>query len=855
MRRANRARFDLRFILRHAMRESRSEWRRLAPYMLAITLGVAALVAIQSFRDSVVESVRSEAQALLGGDLRMRWSGELADPAAAVIDSLIAAAVPVARVTETLSVALGPEQRTRLVQVRAVESAYPFYGVIVTQPGDLWPPSSDTRVVLVEPAVLVALDARVGDTLRIGRTGFVIAAVVLEPPFEMGFQNALAPRVFIASRWLEEAGLVQFGSLVEHSLYARIEAGGAELLDERYEDSFRAQHVSLRTAAEQADDLAEAFSVGARFLGLVGLAALLLGALGVGSAIHVFVQEKRSVIATLRCLGATRHTTFAAYLLQAAALGFLGATLGASLGIALQGVLPLLIGDAVPVDIGFELRWLRIVTGIVTGTSVALLFALHPMLEVRTVSPLQALRHIVDPHPVRRDPWRMATWAGVALAVTMLALIEAPTPMTGFGFVLGLAFALLLLRVAAFALLRFAGRVVSPRASFPVRQGLASLSRPGNQTVAVMLSLGFGVFLIATVLAVQAGLLDRLRVNDSAASPDLVAFDIQPDQADDVRRIFARHALPVPVLTPIVTARIAAINRVPVADLIDAARESGTVEPWTLRREYRNTYRPAWTAAEEIISGDAWESVRARGTLPRISVEADLANDMGVAIGDTITWDVQGVAIDTRIANLRTVDWTRLETNFFVVFEPGVLESAPQTLVALTRIGSSERAAELQRDLALAMPNVSTLELSLVQETLARIVAQVSRAIRFMGFFCVAAGILVLAGAIVASRAQRVRESVLLRTLGATGSQIRRILLAEYAALGLLAGLAGTALGGIAAALLLHFVFDVPVTPAARPLVPLWLATIILAVLAGAAGHRSILRRPPLAALRDIAAG
>lgn len=842
---------NVAFALRHAFREGRSAWRSLAPYMLAITLGVAALVAVQSFREGVVETVQSESQTLLGADLRLRWSTELSDSALAVIDSL-AATTETARVTETLSVALAANGRTRLVQVRAHAGEFPFYGEIVTEPARQWPPAAVHPVLLAEPSVLTALDAAVGDSVSIGQVTFEIAAVVTRPPLEIGFQSALAPRVFIAGEWLERAGLIQFGSLYERSLYARLEPGQAESFEDRYQDRLRRFNVGIRTAAEQGEDLAEAFSVIARFLGLVGLAALLLGGLGVASAVNVFVRERRPIIATLRCLGATQRTTFAAYLLQAAGLGFLGATLGAFLGVSMQGLLPALLGDLLPVDIGFRIRWLRIVIGIVIGTSVAFLSALLPMLEIRGVTPLQALRYTVDPVPRTRDPLRFVAWAALGTLVLVLSIAEAPEPLLGVWFAAGLAAALVVLRVAATLLLRQARHFVPPNASFPVRQGLASLTRPGNQTVAVMVSLGFGVFLLATVLAVQAALLGRLDVSRSADAPDLIAFDIQRDQVDEVGRIFTTNGLPSPVVTPIVTARIVAINRVPVNALIDAGRESGETEPWTLRREYRNTYRSDLTQSERLVAGDWWTSQRDPNSLPRISVEADLARDMGVAIGDTITWDVQGARIDTRIASLRTVDWARLDTNFFVVFETGVLEDAPQSFVALARVSDPSRAATLQRDLAVALPNVSTLDLSLVQETLARIVAQVTRAIRFMGLFCVAAGILVLVGSLLASRAQRVRESVLLRTLGATRFQVRRVLLAEYAALGFLAGLVGIALGGLAAVALVRFVFDVPFAPAWPSLILLWLGAAALAVIIGSAGSRGVLRRPPLAVLRDV---
>jgi putative ABC transport system permease protein len=301
---------------------------------------------------------------------------------------------------------------------------------------------------------------------------------------------------------------------------------------------------------------------------------------------------------------------------------------------------------------------------------------------------------------------------------------------------------------------------------------------------------------------------------------------------------------------PIVTARIAAINGRSVRDIL-SDRATRRVQPWTVRREYRNTYRDTLTASETLVSGAWWDGPRPAGTPARISLEQELAADLAVTVGDNITWDVQGVEIESIITSLRTVDWARFDTNFFVVFEPGVLESAPQSVVLVTHVPDERARAEAQRDIVTDYPNISLVDVATIQVALERIIGNAILAIRFMAVFSVAAGIVVLIGAVSASRFQRVRESVLLRTLGATRRQIRRILLTEYATLGLLAGAVGTALGTVAGALVVSRVFEMDFI---LPLAPMFVALVGVTALAagvGLANSREALRKTPLAVLRD----
>ena len=353
------------------------------------------------------------------------------------------------------------------------------------------------------------------------------------------------------------------------------------------------------------------------------------------------------------------------------------------------------------------------------------------------------------------------------------------------------------------------------------RQGLANLHRPANQTVTLVLAIGFGAFLLGTLYLVQYNLLRQLRLTGGPARPNLVLFDIQPDQLAAVERELHDAGLPMIAPTPIVPMRIRSVKGRPVTELLAGSsrgKGDGPSNAWVFRREYRSTYRDSVVASERIVAGK-WSR---RGESPaRISVERDLAGELGVGLGDEIVWDVQGVPVTSRVGSLREVDWARFEPNFFVVFAPGTLESAPQTFVTLTRVASAADRGSFQRRLAERFPNVSTLDLSMLQEALERLVDRVALAIRFMALFSLVVGALVLVGALASSRFQRVREGALLRTLGATRGQVFRVVLAEYLSLGLLASAVALVLAAAAGWAISRFVFEggftLPLVPPERP--------------------------------------
>ena len=839
------------FALKLAARESRSSWRRIGLYMTSITLGVAALVAINSFRASLLRSVESESRALLGADLRLSSSRPFTPRVQAIIDSA-ATQFEVSTVTNMVSMAALPAARkVRLVQLRAVSGAFPYYGEVVTRPAGLWRKLDQARWTVVDPALLTQLGAKIGDTIYVGQARFTIAGTIVRAPGDFTLRTAIGPRVAIGGKYLEETGLLRFGSLSQRQVFMRIanEKVLERFVDQRH-NTFRENLVDFDTAKEQSDNLAEALNALTRFLGLVGLAALLLGGVGVASAVHVFIREKRAIVAMLRCLGATQATVFIAYLIQAAGLGFLGALLGALLGLGVQALLPSVLRDILPLNVEYTIDLWAVVTGLAVGVWVAALFALIPLLAIRGISPLQALRREYEPARPRWDSLRALSYLALIGSIVGISFWQAQDYRPALAFSGGLGVSLLLLWLTAWLLARATRRFFPRRADFVVRQGIGSLFRPRNQTVSVILGLGFGVFVIATVYLVQENLLGWLEIENSPNAPNMVAFDIQRDQVPAVSQLAQGRTTATPEITPIVPARITHLKGVEVGRVMRET-EARKVEPWALRREYRHTYRDTLVSSETLIEGKWFGPAAGKRSPYEVSIEEDIANDLNLKLGDVLTWDVQGVAIETKVTSIRKVDWGRFATNFFFIFPSGVLEQAPQQFVAMMRVNTADARAALQRDLVQRHSNITVIDVAQVQASFEEIIGKVTLAIRFMALFSTLAGIIVLIGAVATSRFQRMREAVLLKTLGATRNQILGILITEYAALGLLAGLTGLLLAGTAGWLLMKFFFELDFALPYGALISTWFGVAALALLIGLLNSLDLLRKPPLAVLRE----
>ncbi len=866
---------DARFrrLMSIAWRESRTARRRLLLYMSSISLGVAALVAIDSFTENVSDSVQLQSRALLGGDVVLRSRAPYSPRTTALLDSLERGGTGVAGVTTFASMGLVPSSGgTRLVQVRAVGRRYPFYGEITTTPAGAWRQLHAGRNAIVDPSVLVSLNTRLGDTLMLGTARFQIIGTIRNVPGDMGVSAAIGPRVFIPETHLRETGLLVFGSHAEYETLLQMPVG---LSPARFAARFNRRlaadtpRVNLRTEAENEMGLTQSIDQLGNFLGIVGLVALLLGGIGVASGVHAFVMRKIDTVAVLRCLGATSGQVLVIYVLQAAAMGFAGALAGAAAGVAVQFALPWVLADFLPVDVSVRLAPQALALGLGIGVWVALIFSLRPLLSLRGISPLQTLRRESDASVMKRaqrDSAAMVVTFAIVASVLVIALTRAGTLERALGYAAAIAGAIGVLWATAAGLSAIARRVVRGRASFVLRQGISNLYRPGNQTRAVILALGFGVFLMSTMYQVQHNLLRQLDLKLEQSRANVVFFDVQEDQRDAVDSLIRGSGHTLVQEAAVIPMRIAAINGTPVSDLLAQqdsfarlarqARAAGRVPPrterrssWALRREFRSTFRAGRAPSEKIVDG-RWFTPG--DSVQEISVERELASELHLKLGDSITWNIQGVRLSTRVTSIREVTWARFEPNFFVVFEPGEIERAPKQFALLAHVATNGEVAILQRDVVQRFPTVSSLDLSLIQTTIANVLNKVTSAIRFMAIVCLAFGIPVLFSAVAATRRERLREGVLLKTLGATRRQVGRIMLAEYALLGVMGSAAGVGLSVAGAWLLMKYVFETGFSPAVVPVLLVAAAMTALAIVIGLATGREVFRETPMAALREV---
>lgn len=833
-----------------AWRDSRSSRRRLLVFSISITLGIAALVSIGSFRKSLAQAIDDQARTLIGSDLIVEASRPFSLEEEAFLHSL---GEPQARETRFTTMAVFPaSDGTRLVHVRALGGDFPFYGTMETEPPSAARDFRQGQRAIVEESLLIQFNVKVGDPIKIGDAQFAIAGSLKKMPGEASAAGSFAPRVYIPLQDLAATNLLKPGSVAHYRNYVKFPAGvDAEQRVAPLVPQMQRFSLEYDTVAKRKRDLGEALENLYRFLNLVGFISLLLGAVGVASAIQAHLQQKHRTAAILRCLGASAASTVVIYLLQAAAMGLVGAAAGAALGVAMQRIFPAILKSFIPLPISTAIAWEPILRGMLIGFGICVLFALPALLRFRRLSPLLILRSSAqnETEPRRFDAVVWLVYFIMAASVTAFAISQSETWLRGliFAGVLGLAIAIF---AGVAKLLILAVRKFFPhRWSFALRQGLANLYRPNNRTLLLIISLGLGTFLLLNLYLSREVLLTQFRSIDAKNQPNIFLFDIQPDQTKEVADLVRAQGLPVIQEAPIVTMRLSEIKGRLTSDILaDPARK---IPEWELQREYRCTYREQLSETEKITNGEWIGRIDYKpGDVVPISLDKEIAHDFEAKVGDELVFDVQGVPIKTRIASLRTVDWKRFQTNFFVVFPAGVLEAAPTFNVLVSRVADAGESARLQNAVVAKFSNVSALDLTSVIQTVDSILSRVALVIRVMSLFTVGAGLIVLGSTIWSGRYQRLKESVLLRTLGASRGQIYQILCAEYLMLGALASVTGIVLAVVSSWALARFVFKLDYAPSFLPLLIAAASVSGLTVAIGLFTSRGIGTTPPLEILR-----
>lgn len=838
-----------KWIFLMAWRDSRRSKSRLFLYISSIVLGISALVALNSFNDNLRRDIDLQAAGLLGADLEISSRTQPGSEAMAYIDSLKGLSEASAREERFVSMlSFKKSGESRLIQVRGISAGYPFYGKQETLPAQAFDLLRDSNTVLLENELMLQFKAQVGDSVQIGNKTFAIGGNILKMSGRTSFATSMAPSAVLSPAAMAATGLKQVGSRVEYFYYFKLPRTFAiDAFVQKNEEYIEKWQLQMSSISSTKANTGRSFADVTRFMQLVGFTALLLGAIGVSSAVHVYVQEKMVTVATLRCLGATAKKTFLIFFVQFAGIGLLAGIAGAALGSMIQYLLPIVMQDFLPVELSSAISWPAIGQGVVLGFSIAVLFALLPLVGIRRVSPLNSLRIVSEASGMGPDPLRWFIILLIALLLVGFSRLQLEDWVQTAYFVAGIAVTFLLLFLAAQLLMFLLRRFFPSRLPYVWRQGISNLFRPRNQTTVVILSVGFGTALIATLFFVQDMLLQRVDRGSSQGQANIVLFDIQPAQKEAVKSLIQSQQLPVMEEVPIVTLQLESINGKSLDDVL--ADTASGYSARAFRGEIRATYRDSLADSEKVTAGRWVGNVSPQDTA-QVSLEDGYAKRIGAKIGDILVLNVQGLLLPAKVASFRQVDWNRFQTNFRMVLAKGTLDNAPQFYVLMTGTSDEGKSASLQRMVVSQFPNVSVIDIHALLAMLDELLDKIGFVISFIGSFSILTGVIVLLSSLLISKYQRLRENILLRTLGASKRQIAQIIFSEYLFLGLISSLTGVLIALVAANTLAIFVFEASFVPSALFVVSLVALVVILTLLIGVLNSLSALNRPTLEVLR-----
>ncbi|MEZ5773348.1 MAG: FtsX-like permease family protein [Hyphomicrobiaceae bacterium] len=851
-------RLGLAGTLRIAIRDLRGNLKRFVALALCIMLGVGAIAGVGTLRDSVDAGFDREGRAMLGGDLSVSRIHERAGADARAFLERRGAVSEVAMLrTMARGQAATGTAAQALVELKAVDDAYPLVGTLTLADGEdlagaLRPTPNAPHRAVVDPILLARLGLSVGDTIRLGEVEAVISGTIAREPDMLASQAAYGPRVMVTMATLAASGLAGPGSLVRWQVRLLLpdeRGGGAEdlkTLAGAFEAAFPDGGYQLTDRRDPQPGLRRAIDRFGQFLTLTGLAALLIGGVGIANAVASYLDRKRRVIATFRALGATSGEIFHIYLTEILMLAGIGIGLGLAIGLAVPLLVGAIAGPALPIGLVYTVGPLSLAVAIAYGLLVALMFMLWPLGQAERVKAAVLFR---DEIAAERGRPRLVHVAAIAVAAALLAglaVLNSPQRMLALYFLAGIA-ALFAIFLALGWLIGLAARRIGRVRKPALHLALRNLSGPGGLTRAAVLSLGTGLSLMVALAVIDRSLIAEFEAGLPERAPAYYFLDIPKGEADgfeaEMRQTEPRAAVR---MAPMLRGRIVRVKDRPVGelDVPESVR-------WVLSGDRGLTFADAPPEGAKLIEGSGWPRDHAGG--PLVSFDVEVARGLGLAPGDTVTVNILGRNVTARVANLRTVDWEDLSINFVMIFSPDTLAAAPYRMLATLTFEGEPSAAEegrLTQRLAERFPDVTILR---VKDALAAVEAMFEKvmiAIRATSLVTVLAGAIVLAGALATAERRRTHQAVVLKVLGARRRQILDAHLAEYLMLAFATSAVAVAVGIIAAVLILKGAMDVPVAvPLAAVLGTVGLA-VALVVGFGLAGTWRVLKARPMPHLK-----
>lgn len=792
--------------LRLARRELRGGLKGFRIFLACLTLGVAAIAGVGSVSEAMLQGLQRDGRILLGGDMDLRlthvaasaeqqaWLGERAD-------------VSVTSEMRAMARGLDADSRRVLVELKAVDDLYPLYGTVELAPardlGGALARQDGVWGAVVDGNLLRRLEVELGELVQIGDTQYRVSAVLEREPDRTSRAFTLGPTFMVAQDSLEATGLVQPGSLIRNHYRLRLN-DGIDTVSLRADlgNAFPEAGWRIRDTTQAAPGIGRFIDRLTLFLTLVGLTALLVGGVGVGNAVRSYLDGKTGTIATLKCLGAPGRLIFQVYMAQILFLALIGIVIGLLIGALAPVAAQAVIGDALGWRAELAVFPVPLITAAAFGVLTAVTFSLWPLARARSVAAASLFRDLVAPAQALPDRKTLPALVFFGGLLAGLAVLTATDRMLAFFFVIGAIAALLLFRLAAQAIIAAARRLPRPRHP-GLRLAVTNLYRPGAPTGSVVMSLGLGLTVLVAIALIEGNLSRQVEQSLPEEAPGFYFIDIQPDQVAEFDSLVAG----LPGITdvqrvPMLRGRISAVNGVSPRDM-----EIPPDIQWIFRGDRGLTWMREQRAGDELTVGEWWPADY--DGPPLVSLDDDVGEALGIGPGDTLGVNILGRDVEVTIANLRAIDWSNLTINFVMVFSPGVLERAPQSHIATVK---AEPEAEDGLEIAVTdrFINVSSIRVKEALEQVGQLMNHIATAVRAIAAVALAAGVLVLAGAVAAGHHRRVYDAVVLKVLGATRRVIAQAFLLEYGLLGLVTAAIASVIGSLAAYLVLTEIMGTP---------------------------------------------
>ena len=832
-----------KWIFKMAIKDAIQNKSRLLIYASSIVLGIASLVAIQSFKYSLNEKINSEAKGLLGADYVVSSRLELDSNQVALFDTLGTEKTYESSFASMLF--YSEKQAFRLVNVKAVADKYPFYGEVETEPSGLMSQLLDGNNALVDKTIMLQLDLHPGDSINIGKKKYQVIGGIVKALGSNGIAAAVAPPVYIPLNTLEETGILQVGSRVTRKTFFKTDKQYSGEPYKALKKVLEDESISLTSVEDRKEDLKEFFKYLNNFLNLIGFISLILGSIGIASSVSIYLKSKNSIIATLRCIGAKSNTIFWIYFIEVAIIALITSIIGIGIGFLIQRVLPLLLQDFLVVDVEFMLAPDAVIIGLLVGVITTILFTISPLLASKNISPISAINASENVKPGRTVKW--LSRLGITLFVIIFAYSQTGTVSGAIAFTVALGLVLLVLTGIAWLIAKLLKSKVKNQFSYTVKQGLSNIFRPNNQTQELTVVIGLGTMMISLLVFLQSNLISELNVAKEGDQPNMIMFDIQENQLEDYKGLMKSEGLPLIDVSPIIAMRLDSIKGLSRSEIKNDTLSE--IPKHILNREYRVSYRDYLKEEEELIDGE-FISDKSSVDFNPVYLEKRTASQMEVEVGDEVSFNVQGVVMKCKVSGIMKLTRNKVQTSFNIMFPSGMLEDAPKFYAIVTRSKDEISSAAFQNNSLSKYPNVSIVDLKSIISTVNDVIDKIKLVIEFLSLIALITGFLVLIGTVRNSKYQRLKDTVLLRTLGASAKQIGKITLTEYFVLGIIGSSVGVILGIILSNLLGVFVFEIDITIPFVPALLILLSTGTLVTIIGFLSNRSILKTKLIEVIR-----